>query len=150
MMKIQYWNLLCGKRNKKGLVFTIDSLLAAIIFFMIISASSFYILKSESEMSKVHISRVGSDVITLLENKGIFNGLDELAIENNLSDILPLNYKLNLNLTCEDKDLISSTTIVVGDEIPEKEFISSGRRFFVITDTSSINFCMVQYRIWQI
>lgn len=148
-MKMQLQNLICGKKDKKGFVFILDSLIAMIVLFLIIGVSSYHVSKSESEISKIQISRTGSDIITLLENKGAFNSFDISIIQGNLSEILPQSYKINLNLTCEDETLTTSSGIIIGDEIPEKEFIASGRRFFVITHNNSADFCMAQYQIWQ-
>src|SRR3989344_2386991 len=146
IMKNQYLNLIYGMKNKKGMIFTLDSLVAVSIFLIVIATSSYYSSQSNSEISKLQISRTGSDISTLLENSGGLDSLDSALIENNISHVLPQNYQINLNITCQDKSLSTYNSWIVGDEIPEKEFVASGRRFFVITYNNSADFCMTQYK----
>ena len=147
-MRMPLLNSTCGKRDKRGFIFILDSLIAVIILFIVIGASS-YISKSSSELSKLQISRTGSDITALLENKGVFDSLDYSEINESLAGILPLTYSLRMNVTCSDDELSEYSSIIVGDDVPEKKFIASGRRFFVATKNGSADFCMVQYYTWQ-
>ena len=149
MMRRQLLNSACGNRDKRGFVFTLDSLIAMIILFVIIGISSSYVSRGESELYKLQLSRTGSDLLTLLENKEAFDSMNSASIGNEISNILPQNYHININLTCANETLTDYTTIIAGEEIPEKSFVASGRRFFVITNNDSADFCMTQYQIWQ-
>lgn len=146
MMKKQLWNSHYG--NKKGFVFTLDSLIAVVISFIVLGAASGYVAKSTTSLADMQISRTGSDIVTLLENTNSFDSLNFAAIESSLNQVLPEKYGLRINLQCSDSDLNEVADFIIGEDIPENNFVSSGKRFFVI-ENSEIDYCMINYWVWK-
>lgn len=145
-MKKQLLNLHYG--NKKGFVFTLDSIIAIIVAFILIGASANYVSKSENSESSIQISRTGSDIIAMLAKTNSFDSFNSASIQNEVNEALPENYNLRINLECSDEDLNPSENIILGDSIPENKFVGAGKRFFIV-ENPSINYCMVKYWVWQ-
>lgn len=145
-MKKQLLRLVYG--NKKGFVFTLDSLIAILVAFILIGASANYVSKSESAESNIQISRTGSDLVSMLAKTNSFDSLNSILMQNELNEALPENYGFRISLECSDEDLEQTANLVLGDIIPENKFVGAGKRFFII-ENPSINYCMATYWVWQ-
>lgn len=139
-------SLRCG--SKRGIAFTLDSIIAVIVIFIVLGASSNYSSKSENALPDVQISRTGSDIVTLLENTGSLDSLNPTSIQNDLDDVLPPAYGINITIICSDSDLNPTHNLGIGEVIPEKQFVGTGKRFFIVKD-GNMDFCMVKYGVWK-
>ena len=158
-MKKQLWNLHCGnnlfgksvnEKWKKGFVFALDAAIAVVIALMFLMTAHYYVVKAEgSSLPELQTARVGSDLMSMLDNQDLFPFTDESDLENvedELNEIAPGNYELRLEVDykCECSDEISvpdcnelkesiicENNFVIGNEVSEDRFVASGQRFFV-------------------
>lgn len=150
-MRAQFWNFQFGNR-KKAMVLTLDALLAVLIVSLALSASVVYISMEKNVMPDSQTARIGSDIITLAENSGILRGFDVYNISRYINSTLPDTYGMRINLTWSDYSLVHNYNIIVGDPIPEKKFVATGKRFFVVIDyntTLVTNYAVIKYWIWS-
>lgn len=147
IMRKQSCNLKYG--NKRALILTLDAFLALIVVLIALGAASSYIARSENVMPNIQVARIGSDIAKLLENTNSFDTLDAAAIKTNMNTIIPQTYGMRLNVSWEDSSLEETGSFEIGDELPNKKFISTGKRFFVVIANNSLtHYGLVKYWIW--
>ena len=132
--------------GNKGIIFTLDVVVAVLIFILLLSLSGYYISKSQ-ELREVNlmILRTGSDIITALDNNNILSTMDLNTIETDKDILLPNNTEMKIILECEDSSGGSSGYLETPEIIPNK-FVGSGKRFFI---RESNNNCIAQFFIWK-
>jgi len=138
--------LLCGesKLGKKGFVFTLDVMVGMIVVFMVILISLFFVSRgSEAGLSEQYLLRVGSDILTVMDEQEVFDSLDHLTIEDEMNELLPGNYGMLIRLQ-GDFDA-GNGTIEVGGEMPEQRLIVSGQRVALINDDTYLK---ITYFVW--
>ena len=146
-MRKQSCNLKYG--NKRALILTLDAFLALIVVLIVLGAASSYIARSENVMPNIQTARIGSDIAKLLENIKSLDTLDATAIRSDMSIVIPSNYGMRLNVSWANSSLEETGSFEIGDELPNKKFISTGKRFFVvITNNSLMHYGLVKYWIW--
>lgn len=147
VMKKQLLSLIYG--NKRAFILTLDALLAVIIVLIAIGVANSYIARSENVMPNIQTTRIGSDIIRLLENTNSFGTLDAAAIKIDMNSILPPTYGMRLSISWADANLEQTGSFEIGDELPDKKSVSTGKRFFVITNESSLaHYGLAKYWIW--
>jgi len=93
-MKINQQSLNLSFGNK-GFVFVLDAAIAAILVIAILTATTFFVLKSERDiLPKLQMVRTGNDIIAVLSYRGYINQLDGNIIETQLYNLLPSNYEM--------------------------------------------------------
>lgn len=139
-MKKQWLNLHFGD---KAFVFSLDMVIAVIIVTSLLIVSTFYISKAGGEsVSKLQTIRIGADVLALLDNDGTLDTLSVEKMRIELNRILPINYHMRIEASCEGQGpIIVETT----DVYPEDRFIGSGKRVFI---SNSGKYCIATYSIW--
>lgn len=136
-------------KTKKGFVFTLDVLIAAVLVFLVVLTANNYASEGKNTLSNLQTVRTGSDIVALMENTNGFSSLNENAIKSNLSNLLPKNYNLNLNISCSNISLSSTINMNISKVVPGNQFVGAGKRFFTISSNRSItNYCTVNYLIW--
>lgn len=125
--------------GNKGIIFSLDIALATTVVMILLVASTYQVTKSdEKSLTKLQLSRIGSDVIAYLDHQGVLDTLDLDAIDGNLTSILTVNYNMRIRLEG------SSQTIETTAVIPDDRFVASGERILIINDAPAI----VRYWIW--
>ncbi len=146
-MRKQPWNLRYG--NKHAFILTLDALLALVIVLIVLGAANSYIARSENVMPNIQTARIGSDIVRLLENTNSLDTLDVTTIENDMEGLLPPSYGIRLSINWADANLEQTGSFEVGDELPDKKFISTGKRFFVVVSEGSLtHYGVATYWIW--
>lgn len=145
--KKQLWNSHFGN---KGFVFTLDALVAVVVAFILLAVANYYITKSsEDTFADLQMIRTGSDIITILDHIKSLDTLNPAIIEQDLAELLPEKYGIRLELSWEDAETSSPGSTTVGDPLPTKKFIATGKRFFLVTvDEAITDYGMVRYWIW--
>ncbi len=137
--KKQSWPLPSGT---KGFIFSLDAAIALFIVFMVLIASLYYVTRKEDSLSNLQLVKTGYDIITILDNDGSLKTVDSATIEQNLNDLLPVNYHYRLEInTTKSKYILLETS----NEIPEDQFIGVGKRFFV---ANTNEFGIAKFWIW--
>ncbi|MEK6852340.1 MAG: hypothetical protein AABX59_00525 [Nanoarchaeota archaeon] len=126
---------------KKAQIFSIDAAIALFIVAIILTASLFYVIRSKEILPELQVSRVGYDIVAVLDHEGILQTLDQDKIAVELNKTIPVNYEMRLTLVGEFEPL------EVGSELQKERFISSGKRIFVINSTDA-KFGIAAFWIW--
>ena len=123
--------------------------MALIVVLIVLGVASSYIARSENVMPNIQTARIGSDIAKLLENTNSLKTLNATRVKNDIDIIIPQTYGMRLNVSWEDSSLEETGSFEIGDELPNKKFISTGKRFFVvITNNSLTHYGLVKYWIW--
>lgn len=137
-------------KGKKGFVFALDAAIAVVIALIFLMTAHYYVVKAEgSGLPDLQTARVGSDLVSVIDNKNLFPFTDEdelEGVENELNEIIPNAYEVRaeVDYKCECSDEVSvpdcnalkssivcENNFVFGEEIAEDKFVASGQRFFV-------------------
>lgn len=146
-MKKQLLSLRYG--NKRAFILTLDALLAMIIVLIAIGVAHSYIVRSENVMPNIQTTRIGSDIVRLLESTNSFDTLDVVVIKTDMNSIIPPSYGMRLNISWANASLKQTGSFEIGDELPDKKFVSTGKRFFVIISKGSLtHYGVAKYWIW--
>lgn len=138
MMKRQY--LKSHYKDKKGFAFTMDVAMSIAIVLIILTIASFFAVKSTKDpLVNLHLSRVSSDFINLIEHRGYLDPLNEAEIEDYLEDNLPEQYSMYLEGYGQ-----SGCGFEVGSEPADDKVVTSGKKFFMTNG----NYCSLRYKIW--
>ena len=125
-MKNQQYNSHYGN---KGMIFTLDVVIALIIFIIVLAVTSFFIAKSaEDKLSKINMYNAGSDILNIMDKKGILKQLDIKEINKELQKVLQSKYAVRIQIETDKGDKIDT-----GEELPPGRFIASGERFALVS-----------------
>ena len=111
------------KKQKSGQIFSIDAVIGAFIVGVLIIATVFSIVRT-TETETTQISKVGYDIVTVLDYEGKLASLNATEIAIRLNSTLPQNYDMKLLLEG------NFDSIEVGNQ-PLQRFVASGQRTFV-------------------
>ena len=132
--------------NKKGIILTIDSIIAITLVTLILIAATNYFVRSQGDvLPELQLVRTGNDIITLLDNVDDFEGMDAVELRGYLYSLLPATYEMKINLTLEDGESIQTES----EEIPDDRFIGTGERIFVIYYEGELTFGIARFWIWS-
>ncbi len=127
----------CGKN--RGIIFSLDAVIAIFIVLVIVATSHYYFTWKPITPTELQMIKVGYDVVSILDNKGIFDSLDRSYIENELRKVLPNNYEMRLFINTTTKNIIIETSKTT----PKNKLIVCGERTFVTNnDFGKIKFWM--------
>lgn len=132
-------------KSKKSFVLSLDMFIAVIITILVMTAAHRHISKAEeNSISDAQMMSAGSDIVALLDQRGVLQTLDVNDIESGMNDLLPQNYDMSLKIVVDD-----GTVLYAGNSTPEIQLSGTGKRFFTIKSSKSIkNNAYVVYWIW--
>ena len=117
---------------KRGMVLSIDVLIASLIVIMFIT--TFFYYKIESNINtKIRSDRI-SDVLFVLEDE--FKSSNRDLIEDRLSEIMPDGWEYQLVIDYYGTGGAVENTFVIGSDL--SEITAVGRRGFVVLDESNV------------
>lgn len=146
MMKKQSWNSHSG--SKKGFILSLDAAIAVVIVFIFLTVSAYYVGKAnEDPLTRLQMIRAGSDIITILDQQGVFETLTQTEIADEISSTLPPIYEMRLqvNGTFPQNILTVETT----NETIGQQFVVSGERNMVLYNETGNYYATVKYWLWQ-
>lgn len=131
-----FWSLYYGSR--KGVIFTLDIVIAMMILIMGLAVSGGLVLKSlDNDLDFLQASLIGSDIAFVLEEKKVFDGLDKGFINNNINSLLLDGFEMDYRVECD--------TIVMQDTNLPNRFVVTGERVIV---TNDLDYCIFRYWVW--
>lgn len=122
------WNL---QFQNKGVIFTLDMFLALLVVITIFVASSYYFSRSDNALYNLQLTKIGNDVITLLDYNGVLNVPNQEIIQDKFNELLPSNYEMLISFESNNGNDFS-----IGVMPTNTDFIGSGKRFFIKNDLS--------------
>ncbi|MBS3168400.1 hypothetical protein J4216_04700 [Candidatus Woesearchaeota archaeon] len=133
--------LLKYRYGNRGLIFTLDIIVAVIVFSIALVLSVYYVSQaSENKIPQIQMANIGSDIISLMDNKGVLQTLDSSTIENEKNLVLPKAYEMRILIQTKN-----NKTIDVGG-IPSNGILTiSGKKYFITNE----DYAEVNYWIWQ-
>lgn len=142
-MKKQSWNL---RSTRKGYILSVDIILAIAVVTVLLTVSFYYAYRSsEDTFARLQITRTGSDILAVLDYDNDLSTLNQNTIRNAMNRLLPTNYNMRIEITPDIGD-----SFVIGDPLPIKSFIASGRRVFVVKSGGEItDYGIAQFWIWS-
>lgn len=134
-MEINNW-------KKKGIVFTIDSIIAITLVTLILLASTSYYVGSQGNLlPSVQLIRTGNDILNLLDITGGFESMDFDKLREDLYLLLPATYDMKISITFNN----GYSNETESEELPMDRFIGTGERVFV---TDNLEFGIARFWIW--
>ena len=132
-MKMRLWNLRYGN---KGFVLSLDIAMAVFIVILFLIVANQYVNRDDNSLSSLQMIRVGSDIMAVLDYKGVLNSLNSGAIKEGKDALLPVNYGMKIKIDCNNVDTL--------EEVKEK-LVGSGERIFVVNGE---RYCIGRFWIW--
>jgi hypothetical protein len=117
---------------KKGIIISIDVLIASLIVIMFITTFFFYDIDSNIH-EKIKSDRI-SDILFVLEDE--LKSGDQDLIETGVSDMIPKGWEYHVVVDYYGTDGLITDTIVFGDDL--SEIVAIDRRGFVVADESDV------------
>jgi hypothetical protein len=132
--------------GKKAFVFALDAAFAVLLVMLVLSITSYYVGKANIDpLPKLQMTRVGYDIVRLLDSNNSLDTLDESTIENDLSNLLPENYEMYIKITGN----FPQQRLTIGNFSQKKHDIGSGKWIFVVSNETDIEyFGTAQFWIW--
>ena len=137
-------------KNKNGFILSLDAFLAVIIMGIVFSfvVSSFF--QTPERIQDIYSIKEANDAIAVLDYGGVLDSFDEEDIANSFSNLLGSS-EAKFNITSADVELTSQEDLLINWNKTEKDFVISGKRFFVIKNSTETvdKFAVVRYFIWK-
>lgn len=111
------------KKTRKAQIFSMDAVIGAFLVGIIILAF-FVNIGKHGETEDIQTSKIGYDMLTILDYEGLLANLDETEIQNKINETLPNQYEMRIRLEG------NFNAIEVGSPILQR-FVASGKRVFV-------------------
>ncbi len=135
--------------SKKAFILTLDAFLAVFLAVIIFISSAAYMSKKDNKLLDLQTEKTGSDLINLLDNSGVLESFSQSQIQNYADSIIPDKYGVRLNLTWTDNDLVTENHLEFGDALPEKKFVATGKKFFVVINSTEVkSYGLIKYYLW--
>lgn len=129
--------------GNRGMIFTLDATLAITIILFVLAITTFYITKSNQQsLPDLQTLRVGSDILTILDNNDTLDSLDANLIEDEMNSLLFNNHNMRIEINCD-----SDTSLQTSQNIPESGLVASGKRIFVVDNTQ--DYCTARFWVWR-
>ncbi|MBU2497015.1 MAG: hypothetical protein KJ767_03070 [Nanoarchaeota archaeon] len=124
-------------KDKKAQIFSIDATIGAFLVAIIILA--FFInISKKSESESLQLSKVGYDMLAILDYGGLLANPDETAILTKINETLPNQYEMRIRLE-GDYELEAGSPVL-------QRFVASGKRVFV--NASENDYGIATFWIW--
>lgn len=135
--------------NKKGVIFTIDVIMAITIVFLIITAARMQMAGVDAGyLHRRYAQELADDTVGVMDAQGVLATLDNEAIESNISRLLPASYEMWAEIESYGLNLSISETLEVGEVPPEGANVVSGRRIFISGEEDIERYNVINYKIW--
>lgn len=96
VMKKLFLDSKYGKRTK-GFILSLDISIAVFVSFILIAVSVYYVsLANEETLSRIQMVRTGSDILTMMDYKGVLDRLSKAEIQNKMKVLLPPGYQMRM------------------------------------------------------
>jgi len=137
-------------KNKRGFVLSLDAFLSIIVLVLVISFITSSFFQTPERTQYIYSVKEANDVIAVLDYEDVLDTLDESKISQGFSNLLESS-EGKFNITYDDVDLTGEDNLFVNENKTEKGFVISGKRFFVIKDSTGTveQFAVVSYSIWK-
>ena len=133
---MRLWNLYSGN---KGIMFTLDAIIAVFIMAIVLTAAGFFLLRGlDQDITDLQLEKIGADTIAVMDYQGDFDVIVKETLKNKIRNVLPENYDMTLQLNCQNKNVLLSN-------VPVESF-RSGERIIV---TNNLEYCHVKYWVWE-
>src|SRR3989344_745151 len=133
---MRLWNSYSGN---KGIMFTLDAIIAVFIMAIVLTAAGFFLLRGlDQDITDLQLEKIGADTIAAMDYQGDFDVIVKETLENKIRNVLPENYDMTLQLNCQNKNVLLSS-------VPVESF-RSGERIIV---TNSLEYCHIKYWVWE-
>ncbi len=130
------------------MAYIIDVALAVIIVGMLlVMVFNKNIKEEETFLNKLHMVRVGSDIVNALAEEGTLDTLDYEEIGSRIQEMLPAPYSMQLKL--EGTFPTGILVIETNTTSPGQKFIGSGKRIIAIEQANQLYIAEVQYGVWS-
>ncbi|MBN2368818.1 hypothetical protein JXC34_07380 [Candidatus Woesearchaeota archaeon] len=97
----------------------------------------------------IYLSKKGSDIVVLMDYNGKLDTMNITAIRDELLN-LSIAEDVEINITTYNTDLTGKSIIRISTGGIPSDFVSTGKRFFLVENNSKIiKFGVIQHRIWQ-
>lgn len=139
--------------NSRGLVITMDIVIASFIVLSVLNYSNELINKSDTEQwSDYDMLTTGYDIIAMLYNTGKLQEMNKTELENEISNTLPENYEMRIEIKSFENvsnRLISTRHITIGPEKEDSELQTYGKRTFLKFSGNNVEtYNTVEFWIW--
>jgi hypothetical protein len=129
--------------KKKGIVFTIDSIIAiTLVTLILLTSTGYYVRSQENLLPGVQLVRTGNDLLNLLDITGGFENMNLNELREGLYLLLPATYDMKINITWQNGNSYETES----EELPLDRFIGTGERLFV---TDTLEFGIARFWIWS-
>ena len=135
--------------GNKGIVFTLDAIMAMIIVIILLTFANYYLFKigqASSSTGNLQILKTGSDVMKILEYNKSFQNYNANMIDIDKKLLLQPNYEMRIAInTTNGRNFDTNQTI------PSDRFVGGGSILMAIVDESisnKINPAIGRYWIW--
>ncbi len=135
--------------GNKGIVFTLDAVMAMIVVIILLTFANYYLFKidqTSSSSSNLQVLKTGSDVMKMLDYNKSFQNYNAAIIDADKRFFLQPNYEMRIIINTTDGRNFDTNQI-----IPSNRFVGSGSIVMAITDESisnKINPAIGRYWIW--
>ncbi len=126
-MILRHLKLPSGRIKKKGIVFTLDVFIGLFIALIIITVGLYYLIQSSNErLAQLQLIRTSSDIMAILDYKGLLSSENSTLMEYDMNYMLPNN--MGMQITIQTQTFATGTS----DVPPEKGLIVAGQRVVYI------------------
>lgn len=131
----------------KGFVFSLDAAFSVFVAGLILAAAVSYMrVPFSSGIPETSAVLQGSDIVSALDKKGVFDSLDTTLIANNLTQALPPNLNMSLNISIYDEDLKFKEAKQVNTDLTENYY--KGKWLLAVGNLSDVkNYVLVEYKV---
>lgn len=146
-------------RKEKGFFFALDSLIAIVIAFILISGVVIFINRAEEDkFPDLYLEKLSNDILFTLNKNNTLQTLDKTKIQNVLSGILPKNLGAKLNITtfscvdnsCSSFKYNSNITVTVPVNTVENNGVIARTGFVTFKGGRIDLYAIAVLRIWLI
>jgi hypothetical protein len=114
---------------------SLDATLGVILVITLLIAADVQMRHaSEDSLSSLSVAQFGGAATATLDKTGVLATRDAGSIEAALTPLLQANVAMRIAVMCD-----GGTNLATSATIPSKQFIASGKRYFVVTSGNSID-----------
>lgn len=133
------------KKNKRGFIFSLDIAIAvSIVILLLVAAHKHMINSEEQKISNFQMVRTGSDILAVMDNEGTLSLFDINTLEEEISVLLPTQYRMVIKLVSSD-----NVVLFAGGAVPHDRFVGTGKRFFIVGSGATLKFGKAEFFIWR-
>jgi len=141
--------------GNRGLVLTLDSIIAMAIVLTLLAAANYYTLLAERPTSSTRqILLLGYDILAILDYRGTLAELNLEHIKGNISLLSPPNYALRCQMKTYrylEERFSLEQKLTFGPEIPEdvEDVVHVQRTFIVPSEDTVSAYGIIECWLWS-